>query len=123
MLEQRRLDTSLYEAIVKHIPAGTLPVDEGMLVAAGLTGFNHVYGERFWQSGGFFMGVDLHRSTSNTAYKNARLTFWLNYNVRSRTLICLAWPQRVLVHRAGRMRRKCTPGARYAWYVFKTSKK
>ncbi|CAN0184842.1 unnamed protein product [Ectocarpus sp. 6 AP-2014] len=54
MLEQRRLDTSLYEAVVKHMPAGTLPVDEEMLVAAGLTGFNHVYGDeyvefsRFW---------------------------------------------------------------------------
>lgn len=74
MLEQRRLDTSLYEAIVKHMPAGTPPVDVEMLVAAGLTGFNHVYGERFRQSRGF-MGVDLHRHTNNTACKNVRLTF------------------------------------------------
>lgn len=66
MLEQRRLDTSLYEAIVKHMPAGTLPVDEEMLVAAGLTGFNHVYGERFWLSRVFFMGVKSRPAHQNT---------------------------------------------------------
>lgn len=45
MLEQRRLDTCLYEAIVKHMPAGELPEDQGMLVDAGVAAFNHIYGE------------------------------------------------------------------------------
>ncbi|CAN0018986.1 unnamed protein product [Scytosiphon promiscuus] len=54
MLEQRRLDSCLYEAIVKHMPAGELPEDKGMLVDAGVAAFNRIYGDeyvefsRFW---------------------------------------------------------------------------
>ncbi|CAM9324568.1 unnamed protein product [Hapterophycus canaliculatus] len=54
MLEQRRLDTCLYEAIVKHMPAGELPEDTGVLVEAGVAAFNRIYGDeyvefsRFW---------------------------------------------------------------------------
>ncbi len=45
MLEQRRLDTCLYDAIVKLMPAGKLPEDKDMLVAAGFAAFNSIYGE------------------------------------------------------------------------------
>lgn len=45
MLEQRRLDACLYDAIVKHMPAGKLPEDEEILVAAGFAAFNHIYGK------------------------------------------------------------------------------
>lgn len=45
LLEQRRLDSCLYDAIVKHMPAGKLPEDEEMLVAAGFAAFNQIYGE------------------------------------------------------------------------------
>lgn len=52
MLEHRRLDACLYDAIVKHTPAGKLPEDEEMLVAAGFAAFNHIYGEIRGRSGG-----------------------------------------------------------------------
>lgn len=45
MLEQRRLDTCLYDAIVKHVSAGELPQDKDMLVGAGFAAFNSIYGE------------------------------------------------------------------------------
>ncbi|CAM9636570.1 unnamed protein product [Pylaiella littoralis] len=56
MLEQRRLDSCLYDAIVKYMPAGQLPEDEEMLVTAGFAAFNHIYGDeyvefsRFWHA-------------------------------------------------------------------------
>lgn len=59
MLEERRLDGRIYEAVVKLMPPGQ-PTDSGpdeeMLVAAGLTAFNDFYGEeymelsRFWHA-------------------------------------------------------------------------
>lgn len=48
MLEQRRLDVRIYDAVIKHMPTGIPPnsgLDEEMLVAAGLTAFNDFYGE------------------------------------------------------------------------------
>lgn len=51
MLEQRRLDTCLYDAIVKHAMTGTPPEDKDInsqrneLVAAGFAAFNVIYGE------------------------------------------------------------------------------
>lgn len=45
MLEQRRLDTCLYDAIVKHVKTGKLPEDKDMLVATGFAAFNGIYGE------------------------------------------------------------------------------
>lgn len=51
MLEQRRLDTCLYDAIVKHAITGTPPEDKDInsqrneLVAAGFAAFNAIYGE------------------------------------------------------------------------------
>lgn len=47
MLEQRRLDGRLYDAVIKLMPA-ELPdsgLDEEMLVAAGVAAFNEFYGE------------------------------------------------------------------------------
>lgn len=73
MLEQRRLDTRLYEAIVKHMPAGELPEDEGMPVEAGVTAFNSVYGElctRNWADG----EGDVVRFSPNPPHKLASLT-------------------------------------------------
>lgn len=45
MLEQRRLDACLHDAIVKHVKTGKLPEDKDMLVAAGFAAFNAIYGE------------------------------------------------------------------------------
>lgn len=45
MLEERRLDTCLYDAIVKHVKTGKLPQDKDTLVAAGFIAFNAIYGE------------------------------------------------------------------------------
>lgn len=45
LLEQRRLDACLYDAVVKLIPAGESPEDEEMLVAAGFAAFNQIYGK------------------------------------------------------------------------------
>eukprot|EP00752_Nemacystus_decipiens_P010117 g9018.t1 len=62
MLEQRRLDTCLYDAIVKHAITGTPPEDKGIesqrneLVAAGIAAFHVIYGDeyvefsRFWHA-------------------------------------------------------------------------
>ncbi|CAM9374234.1 unnamed protein product [Laminaria digitata] len=58
MLEERRLDTVIYESLLQHIPAGQqLPddrLDDETMVAAGVAALNEVYGEeyvrfsRFW---------------------------------------------------------------------------
>lgn len=48
MLEQRRLDARMYDAIAKYMPADIVPdsgLDMEVLVEAGLAAFNEFYGE------------------------------------------------------------------------------
>lgn len=49
MLEQRRLDCRIYDAVVNLMPPGDSidpDSEDEMLVAAGLTAFNDFYGEK-----------------------------------------------------------------------------
>lgn len=48
MLEQRRLDGCICDALVKYMPVGKSPdsdLDEELLVAAGVAAFNDFFGE------------------------------------------------------------------------------
>lgn len=53
MLEERRLDCRIYDAVVNLMPPGDSvdpDPEEEMLVAAGLTAFNDFYGEKEHQA-------------------------------------------------------------------------
>lgn len=80
MLEQRRLDTCLYDAIVKRMPAGKLPEDKDMLVAAGFTAFNSIYGE----TGGTGVNIEAAGRRGYRAVLNPYMQFLLAGEIDSR---------------------------------------